>query len=107
MSLREAKCCHLASAPHPVLNLTAQLIDSANQSPPLRQLRSHVVNGLLQDNAFASSLAFQAGYQLGQSVEAFADCLSALLLCIAQLAIITNQGANGIEGALEFLPEAI
>jgi hypothetical protein len=40
-----------------------------------------MIDRLLQHYALASALALKARDKFGQAIEAFADCLAALLLC--------------------------
>lgn len=65
----------------------ACLLDALNHGLALVQLLTHVLDRLLQHEALGSALAFESGHQLGQSVEAFANGLSALLLCVRGSAI--------------------
>jgi hypothetical protein len=68
-------------SPHPILNLPTRLLNLPHQPPSFHQLRAHVIHRLLQHYALTPALPLQSRYQFRQSIEAFADCLSAFLFC--------------------------
>lgn len=59
-----------------------RLLDALNHGLALVQLLAHILDRLLEHEAFGTALALEAGHELGESIEALADRLSALLLCM-------------------------
>lgn len=62
----------------------ARLLHALNHGLALVQLLAHKLDRLLEHETFGSALSLEAGDELGQPVEAFANGLSALLLCPMQ-----------------------
>ena len=96
-TIRTDKYHRLASSSHSILNLTTQLIESRDQSPPLFKLCPHIINSLLQNNTLTSSLTFQSGNQFSESIEAFTNCLSSFLLCTIK-SVTASKDTVVVEG---------
>lgn len=79
------------SSPQFTLYTPTHTLYLTNKFPPLLKLCPHVIHCLLQYYTLTSSLSFKSRHKFRESIESFANRLSALLFCLGKYALVLRS----------------